>query len=790
MSTPTFIQVPRDRASHARALRPSALNGVEVPPLPYVREVLHDRPVRYYRLNEASGEVAYDHSAEGDADGRYLGEFVPAQAGATEGDHAVRLGAVDPTTGAVEPGWVRSPEPLGTFDGSWTREWTQSDAIHQFSIELWFRPSRLDRLQTLLRRIVPGPWTSRWELLSGYNRRTLTWRHYIHNGTSYQISTSTDVTPLDDDVWCHVVATSQGHLYVNGALIGVAVDGLTPMPRERYYVTEIGGWLLGALIEEESGFVGDLDEFALYLRPLSAHDVARHYQARNQPNTHPLVFHHAATAQAGAIAPSVHVGIGRFLTAPSGRASIGGIVPSIAVGDYVKLSWLQVLIPAAVAPAGATLTPPVAGVSAQLLVAEVSAQRLIVVAAPSATLTLHLQEPTILGGQGTSVAAVSGHAALSMSVPTLSVGISIPATSAAAQTGALAPLASGAVLVEAAPATAQVQGLAPVAALSIARTSVPAQSSVAAPTPTLATTSTATVSAPAARTAVRIRIPYVVAGKYGIISPSPILSLARLRVPVVVAEVYATLSAPALHSRITALPGRVAPVVYAPSARAAMEASPPDVAVTSTVTVAPPAGHLQAQALTPEVSGSCVIAPDAASFGLRLAPPLLQVGVNLAAPAAQATSTLLLPQVVAGQGVDIVVPRLRASASLLLYDVHLGVGVPVPVVSTTISVPATGVATTWSPVVAPDAISAVIRGLPIELYLVAHRVISVRRGRAQISLLAPTFLFTPEEVGDKHVILLGNLRSDAKLGSTSITSQRGNLRSTVHVTDVRDEVLV
>ncbi|MFI6921780.1 RHS repeat-associated core domain-containing protein [Nonomuraea spiralis] len=207
----------------------------------YRSTVLDSDPMGYWRFGEASGSVSTDLGWVGNA--HYNSAYTLGQPGALSGttDKAVGISTSDAAA-------INLPVGLIPRAGAWG------------SVETWFKTSASGSIITL-----QGSWTfykfpllqvtADGKLAAGYDAES-------------RIVSSAVVK---DGAWHHAVLTASGDqqtLYVDGAAAGTYTGAITNTDPEYADYMDIGG------------VNGSIDDTAVYDRPLSAAEVARHYAAR------------------------------------------------------------------------------------------------------------------------------------------------------------------------------------------------------------------------------------------------------------------------------------------------------------------------------------------------------------------------------------------------------------------------------------------------------------------------------------------------------------------------------
>lgn len=215
----------------------------------YSSVVLADTPAGYWRLGEASGTNAADSSGFG-RDGTYTGTVTLGTAGAIAGDSdkAATFGG----------GYVN----IAGFGGNITDDVT---------LEAWVYPTSNSGTQLFISLGDDTAGNSSASLRTSSGTPIF---YVIVGGSAYPVSAS---GPLTLNQWSHVVGTRSGAamaLYVNGVMTTAsAVTGSL-----RYAVgndSQIGTQRPYAGI----GWVGAIDETAMYAAALSQTRVLAHYNA-------------------------------------------------------------------------------------------------------------------------------------------------------------------------------------------------------------------------------------------------------------------------------------------------------------------------------------------------------------------------------------------------------------------------------------------------------------------------------------------------------------------------------
>ncbi|WP_344710937.1 PKD domain-containing protein [Aeromicrobium flavum] len=264
---PTALTAAQVNDHWMKSGRSSALKTV--PADSYGAAVFNDSPEMYWRLTD-TGSTATDSAVMGEQEGTIAGNKTAGRPGVIPGNTAIGLG---PNTGlfGLNPGGVVVSK-------------AQSAAPATFSQEVWFKTT-----MTGVGRIFGFGSSSGTAASSNYDRQL--WlangrlNFGVHPGTSVVI-TSSDT--LNDGQWHHVVSTlgpDGMRLYVDGELDAThantsaqAYNGYWKLGGDRQWTDSSTAW-----------FNGDLDEAAVYSRPLSTSDVQRHFLAGggDLPNVEP-----------------------------------------------------------------------------------------------------------------------------------------------------------------------------------------------------------------------------------------------------------------------------------------------------------------------------------------------------------------------------------------------------------------------------------------------------------------------------------------------------------------------
>jgi hypothetical protein len=231
----------------------------------YREIVLADNPVAYWRLGETSGTMARD-------------EVGPGPWGSNPGTYvgAITLGAAGAINLSTDSGMLRT-DPGGFL------EVPDSPALNfaglSFSLEAWVRKGRpfgsgcgANCMKRIVDKVGAGTPIGYGLDMDDTSIRVLGSINLgPGGGTTRGLPYSTSV-----DEWYHLVVshaqpTGQATIYVNGTAIGAGSYAAA--------LNWTGPLRLGASSTGQAGFVGAIDEVAIYGYALSATQVERHYFA-------------------------------------------------------------------------------------------------------------------------------------------------------------------------------------------------------------------------------------------------------------------------------------------------------------------------------------------------------------------------------------------------------------------------------------------------------------------------------------------------------------------------------
>ncbi|MGW4421723.1 RHS repeat-associated core domain-containing protein [Streptosporangium sp. NPDC004631] len=225
----------------------------------YRSDVLDADPYGYWRLGEDSGTTAADLGAA-NANATYQG-VTYGKPGALAGSTDT---AVEFTTGSS----LKLPANIVGQLGD------------QLSVETWFKTGQSGVLVAAGTQETGGiPWGPM--LYVGTDGK-------LRGSLSAVASPITTTGTVNDDAWHHVVLTAVGAnqiLYLDGAQVGTATGSLPVWRTSATVGNGVADPAISPAVPSPQAafpFKGVLDEVALYDKPLTAAEVARHYGARLQ----------------------------------------------------------------------------------------------------------------------------------------------------------------------------------------------------------------------------------------------------------------------------------------------------------------------------------------------------------------------------------------------------------------------------------------------------------------------------------------------------------------------------
>jgi len=230
-------------------------DGCEASRESYESTVMADGPIAYWRLGESTGPSAIDATGHG-----HTGTFVGGTLGvpgaiACDPDRALRLSATDSTRVTVPRSAALEPASAVTVE-AWIR---QTGSATSFSMIVWYGDNSTE------------PWGS-W----GIQRNNMAQTSFSALVATKSKDAWVDFAGIVAGAWQHVALSYDGTLlrtYLNGAesfhdtLSGaIQYDG-------------VHGLVIGAYQVNAGVFNGEIDEVAVYGKPLTAQRILAHYTA-------------------------------------------------------------------------------------------------------------------------------------------------------------------------------------------------------------------------------------------------------------------------------------------------------------------------------------------------------------------------------------------------------------------------------------------------------------------------------------------------------------------------------
>jgi hypothetical protein len=222
---------------------------------PYKAEVMSDTPALYLRFDEASGQlVAMDQTCQYDGTYPDAGVTYQVQGALTDGDPAVSL---DGTAGIAMP-------PGLDFAGT-----------SPFSVEFWANQTDQTGFGFAVDHGDYVSARSGWDMILPQEAGVAIERW---NSGKTEGSSVTSASPLSRNEYHHIVGTFDGSkvaLYID-AQLQAFTNVATPLP-------EAGiPWSIGrenCMVCGTNGYVGSLDELAVYTKALAPDRIVAHYCA-------------------------------------------------------------------------------------------------------------------------------------------------------------------------------------------------------------------------------------------------------------------------------------------------------------------------------------------------------------------------------------------------------------------------------------------------------------------------------------------------------------------------------
>jgi Concanavalin A-like lectin/glucanases superfamily/Immunoglobulin domain/Domain of unknown function (DUF2341) len=265
---------------------PVSLTVLPDPTAPYPAAVRADNPVAYYRLDEASGSIAYDYAGGFNANYTNVNQGLP-------GYNPGPVGSADPTDPMeLCAQFGGSPNNSLAGNGTTTINFaTPNGSNAEFSIEAWFSVVSFQNGGNCLVGLGYGNGGEQFVLDDGASQSGAL-RFFVRNASGAAFGANSTYAVNNDARWHHVVAVCDeagGHLflYVDGSQIATTAittnSGiLSPNP---VIPLSIGARESANNVPEnyDFQFFGVLDDVSIYNKALTAAQVQSHYYASGVP---------------------------------------------------------------------------------------------------------------------------------------------------------------------------------------------------------------------------------------------------------------------------------------------------------------------------------------------------------------------------------------------------------------------------------------------------------------------------------------------------------------------------
>lgn len=226
----------------------------------YSTFVLRDKPVAYWRLNEASGATTAVDSSGNGYNATYSGTQTLGNSGAIYGDSATAASSAGAATNYIASATGGASIPIGSSSRT---------------VEAWIYPTSLTDKGTILQISSSSV---------GGGTFLVTQLFYSGNSTYYLISDGVNIgnnvstaagniAPLN--AWSHVVFSTAGTTWtywLNGTQMATGTLGVT-------LNTVNADVRIGNRFDFDQPFAGRIQEVAIYDYPLTSQQVYNHYQA-------------------------------------------------------------------------------------------------------------------------------------------------------------------------------------------------------------------------------------------------------------------------------------------------------------------------------------------------------------------------------------------------------------------------------------------------------------------------------------------------------------------------------
>jgi len=298
-------------------------------PVTYEADILFDKPIGYYRFEDATNSsVAHNSGSKGGDGAYYLNDEVTAGAGGVVTNAAGDPGPQPPTFKGFEAN-NHSAHFSGSTALGGAQEWVDTknqflQGLGAFSLEYWCRPLRTNTVDGTT-------WGNRIGIVGQNDAIEYgfidpgTIQIWTPNGGALNTTYS-----FPDGEWHHVATIASGtdiRTYYDGVLKGTAGNATANYGTSTYNVHIGGGGVFDAT---GNYFIGNIDEVAIFDKAIPAARIAEHYNAGKNGGV---------ITVSGAVTPVVGppAGLKLSITASGGNVSISW---SPAGGTLQKTSQL------------------------------------------------------------------------------------------------------------------------------------------------------------------------------------------------------------------------------------------------------------------------------------------------------------------------------------------------------------------------------------------------------------------------------------------------------------------
>jgi hypothetical protein len=258
------------------SITPIVVNVLPAPTAPYPIAVLSDKPLDYYRLDEASGTTAVDYA--GGLNGTYTNVSL-GQPGYTSGF----VPQTDPTELAAGFGGGGTINSYMDWVPSFLNFGAPAPSNAQFSIEAWVNGGFGQSSDAGIVTLGYGNGGEQFNLDCGGSTPAHSFRFFVRDAAGGVHAVTSGVAPNDNN-WHHLVAICDEaggkiQLYVDGSLVGTgsitAGSGLLSSSSS----LSIGSRQSAQGSAFDNQFSGSIDDVSIYNVALSSNQVVAHYTA-------------------------------------------------------------------------------------------------------------------------------------------------------------------------------------------------------------------------------------------------------------------------------------------------------------------------------------------------------------------------------------------------------------------------------------------------------------------------------------------------------------------------------